>query len=151
MTSDCGCKCSTATCMADMRLAALGPDVAGTCVLVPGEGKRKVSATVSADDAVAGLRFEAEAGTHKGIQLVVDTDEGKVRLFDEAENECACEIPDGDVRLAAMVDVNTVSACVNGVPLGTMTARKPDALEAFVVCTGTGGASFSSICTELVE
>jgi len=137
--------------MPDMRLAAINERAAGTCVLVPGEGNRKVSVTIAAENAVVGLRFDASAGTHKGIQLVVDTGVDQVQFFGEAGEVAATALPPGEVRLSAEIVGTSVTGYVNGRLIGTEVAAKPDALNAYLACSGRGSAALTSICTEPIR
>ncbi len=137
--------------MPDMRLAAINDRTAGACVLVPGEGNRKVSVTVVAENAVAGLRFDPAAGTHKGIQLLVDADVNQVQLLDEDGEVTATVLPPGEVRLSAEIVGTSVTGYMNGELIGTKVAEKPDALNTYLACSGRGSAVWTSICTEPIS
>ncbi len=122
----------------------------GACLLIPSDAAspRVVSVTVTARAAVAGLRFEASAGTDKGLQVLYDPSARTVALTGEKKGEVyTCRAGGRCVHLAALVVGNHVDAFVNGQYLGTVAAAQPDPLPAFLVCVSpTGRAAFSEIC-----
>jgi len=138
--------------LGDLRLEATESGVAGAAVDLPGSGPCTVSATVVAEDAVAGLRFAVKRGTDRGVQLVLRTHEGVVELSDESgEPPRTIPAPDGPVRLIARVGDGQVEATAGGQLVGAARAPEPGKLTASLVFVGTGWAQFSDIRGETVD
>jgi len=126
----------------------------GACVLVPSDphASRVFGVTVSATGAAAGLRFEASAGTEKGLRVLYDPRARTVALIGEEKTDNrTCTVKGKRVRLTVMVVGRVVCAYVNGDCLGAAAAKQPDGLQAYLVAMGERGkARFTDVCCRAI-
>ena len=145
MAQDCGCDCSKATCLPNVTMSASDSKETGACMLVPGKCRRRVSVTVDVTNAAAGLRVDPVAGTHKSTQLLVGS---PVTMQDDGDTCGVAEWTLTGVRLAVEIDEAEVRGYVNQKLLETRPRDDADSLNAYLVFTGAGQATFRCICVE---